>query len=391
MIIKCKSIYTECGCVDGYLKIENGKIVDILSNTTTDFIDIDYADYKILPGIFDTHNHGTHGFSVMSEEVDEEEIKGYLKGLATQGVTSVLVTCDPKLIAKVVKVSKENYVGAKIAGIHCEGPYLNRVGEKGVSNGHPDIDINFVKKMVEDSEGLLKLVAIAPELPGSDEVIEYLTKHGVRCAFAHSNCNYEETLDAFKKGITVVTHTANVMSGIHHRQMGGLGACLLDQEVYNEVICDGLHVCNPMLEIMFKLKPLEKFMMISDNVPVASIPCGSYAVKGFLDVTVDKDGYCLSDTGRICGSTKSVLFGIMNLCKNLDMKLEEVSKMASLNPSVVYGMKNKGSIKIGLDADYIVIDENFEVIETVVEGNCIYKNDEPNPINQKFIGLYKMK
>lgn len=390
MITKCKSIYTDNGLIDGYLKIEGGKIIEILPlSSYSGKIDYDYSNYKIIPGIFDTHNHGTHGFSLMDENVNEEEIKGYLKALASQGVTSVLATSEPRLIKKVVKVSKEYKDGAKIIGIHCEGPYLNRVGEKGINNGHPKIDLEFVKQMVTDGEGMLKLVAIAPEIEGSDKVIEYLTNQGVRCSFAHSDCDYEETLESFRKGISVVTHTANVMSGLHHRQMGGLGACLLNQEVYNEIICDGLHVCNPMLEIMFKLKPIDRFMMISDNVPVANMPSGSYSISGFLDVIVNNEGYCLSDTGRICGSTKSVLYGMKNLCENLKLKLESVITMASLNPCIVYGVNNKGIIKAGFDADYVVIDNNFVVIETIREGNIIYRCDKPSTMNDNFIKLYR--
>ena len=108
--------------------------------------------------------------------------------------------------------------------------------------------------MIDTAQGMLKLVAIAPEIPGAKEAIALLTSQGVRCAFAHSNAMYQETLESFQWGITVTTHTANVMAGIHHRRMGGLGACLLNDEVYNELICDGLHVANEMIELMLRVK-----------------------------------------------------------------------------------------------------------------------------------------
>ena len=164
--------------------------------------------------------------------------------------------------------------------------------------------------MVEKANGKLKLVALAAELPLASEAIKYLTDQGVRVSLAHTNCMYDEAKKAFKEGITVTTHTANVMTGIHHRNMGTLGAALLDDDVYNEVICDGKHVSNEMLEIMFRIKrdPYNKFMMVSDCSNLSGAPEGKYMMmKDFPEVNVTKDGYCLSDTGRLCGSTMPVL------------------------------------------------------------------------------------
>ncbi len=387
MIIKCRQIYTEEGVVDGYLVVEDGKFTKILPGNAAVENYVDYSDKRIIPGIFDTHNHGTMGYSLMGkEEGVEEEIKGYLKGLASQGVTSIFPTANTSIIKDVANVAKQENDGAKILGIHSEGPYLNRVGEKGVDTGHPDIDMDFVKKMVDDGEGLLRLVAIAPELPDSQKAIDYFNDHGARVAYAHSNCNYEEALKAFKNGITVSTHTANVMSGIHHRNMGGLGACLLDKEVWCEVICDGLHVRNEMLQIMFATKPFEKWMMVSDNAAIAGAPAGRYNF-GWMPVNVDERGFCLSDTGRLCGSAKPVIFGIKNLVENMNIPIETVLKMAALNPCICYGFdKEKGSIKVGKDADYVVINDNYEVLETVSEGRIVFDHKtDTHVFNTEFL------
>lgn len=384
MIIRSKNIYTEDGIVDGYLVVEGGKIKEILGSDAAVTEYEDYSEYRIIPGIFDTHNHGVMGYSLM-DSASEKDVKGYLKGLASQGVTSIFPTASTEAIKVVAKVAKEENDGAKILGIHSEGPYLNRVGEKGINTGYPEVDMDFVKKMVEDGDGLLRLVALAPEIEGTDKVIDYLTSNGIRVAYAHSDCNYQEALDSFKKGITVGTHTANVMSGIHHRNMGGLGACLLDEDLWCEVICDGLHVSTEMLEIMFKVKPYHKFMMISDNAPMAGAPVGRYNLNGWMEVNVDQQGFCLSDTGRLCGSTKPVLYGIGVLVNKLHIPLETVVQMASLNPAIVYGFEQeKGSIKKGKDADFVVIDEQYNAMCTFSEGKKIYDyqidNDLFNPV-----------
>ncbi|GAA6425298.1 N-acetylglucosamine-6-phosphate deacetylase [Dielma fastidiosa] len=393
MIIKCKRIVTEDGIVDGYLEIE-GKKIKRITQREIGPVDVDASQYRIIPGIFDTHNHGTMGYAMMSAVSDDEaNVRGYLKGLASQGVTAILPTAEFELFPVIAKVSKEENDGAKIIGIHSEGPYLNRVGEKAIDTGHPDISLDHLQAMIDAAEGTLKLVGLAPELENADKAIEFLTERGIRVAFTHSNCGYDEAIAAFRKGITVTTHTANVMSGIHHRRMGGLGACLLDPYVNNEIICDLLHVSKEMLQIMFKCKQYDKFMMISDNVPMAGAPIGRYMIDKDLAVNIDEKGYCLTDTGRLCGSTKPVLFGIRNLVEELELPLETVSKMASLNPCRVYGVGDtKGSLRVGKDADFVIISDNYQALQTYSEGRKVYDHEiDTHIFNQAFLDVMSAK
>ena len=193
MYIQSTRIVTPQGCVSGILHLEHGKIVELLDVHSPVTVDLDVQDNRILPGIIDTHNHGTLGYGAMGFEGDiEKELRGYLKGLASQGVTGVLPTTDFAGFETVAKLAEEDVDGAKVLGIHSEGPYLNRVGEKGVDTGHPDIDLDELKQNVAKAHGKLKLFAIAPELPKAREAIEYLTREGVRVAFAHSNMMVEE-------------------------------------------------------------------------------------------------------------------------------------------------------------------------------------------------------
>ena len=189
-----------------------------------------------------------------------------------------------------------------------------------------------MQQMIDDGEGYLRLVALAPELDRSRQAIRLLNQNGVRAAFAHSNQTYEEAMESFKDGISVITHTANVMAGIHHRNMGGLGAALLNDDVYNELICDGLHVRNEMIEIILRVKKdaFHKIMMISDNVNLGGLKPGRY--HGIFDsiCNITEEGFCLTDTGRLAGSAKPVLFGMRNLVKNMGIPLEKVCVMASL-------------------------------------------------------------
>lgn len=389
MIIRCRKIVSEAGIVDGYIEIEGKKIVRIADQSANLKEDLDVQDNMIIPGIFDTHNHGTCGYSPM-DNVTEENIRHYCKGLASQGVTSVLPTTTgfEEGYGIIADLSKTDIDGAKIIGIHSEGPYLNRVGEKGIDTGHPMPNVEQVKKMYEASKGTLKLMAIAPELEGATDVIHYLDSKGVRVSIAHTNATYEEALQSFKEGITVTTHTGNVMTGLHHRNMGTLGATLLNDEVNNELICDGLHIRNEMIEIFLRTKKdaFNKFMMISDNVCLCGFPEGRYHYFG-NDLNITKEGYCLTDTGRLMGSTKPVLYGMKNLVTNLHLSIELVSRMASANPCRTYGvLDHKGTLRSGKDADFAVITPDFECVMTYSEGRKVYDREvDTNVLNTAMI------
>ena len=374
MIIKSKRIVSEQGMIDGYLEVKGRIIKDIKLANVPMKCDLDVGNNRILPGFFDTHNHGTMGYSVMKNS-SEKEIKGYLKGLASQGVTSVFPTCDITIIKTLAKMSEKEQDGAKIVGIHSEGPWLNRVGEKGIKTGYPKVDIGVAQKMITDGQGKLKLVAIAPEIPGVDKLIELFLKNGIKVAFAHSDDNYEEANKHLSQGIHVATHLCNVMSGIHHRDIGGLGACLLHDEVACELICDGMHVSLPMIQLIMKTIRHDRIMMISDCTPMSGAPVGVYSGfgLGMEKIHVNEEGFVLSDTGRLCGSSKGIIYGVKELVEKLHVPIEEVVQLSSLHACKTYDLaKQKGSLKVGKDADFVIINDEYEVLSTYSEGRKIY-------------------
>lgn len=380
MKIRSERIYTEKGCEAGVLTVENG-VVTAFTPGAADPDAVDYGNLRIIPGIFDTHNHGTCGHSAggtvgFTLEQDMANIKGYLKGLASQGTVNVFPTpLGTGGIAAVAAVMEEGpQDGASILGIHSEGPWLNRVGEKGIRTGWPEVSVEAAKAMVEAGKGHLRLVALAPEIPGIQPVMDYFLSQGVTLAAAHSDNNYEQAATAYARGVTVATHTGNVMTGMHHRDVGGLGAALLNDGVECEVICDGLHVCNEMLKIYFRIKSPERFMMISDCTPLSGAPAGRY--KGFdpgMDLNVTAEGFVLSDTGRLMGSSQPVLFDIGNLVNRVGVPLETCLMMACLNPAKKYGFADrKGSIAVGKDADFVVISDDYKAQATYAMGRKVY-------------------
>ena len=392
MLIKSDRIYMEDGLKAGLLRVEDGKLIELLPETDSAEVDYDYSGLRVIPGIVDTHNHGAMGYSLMTLSLTaEEQVRGYLKAVASHGVTSVFPTADGEFIATCSRIAREPVCGARIMGIHSEGPFLNRVGENGVYTEPPKVDMRVVQQIWEDSGGLLKLMAIAPELPGSQEAVDFLRGKGVHMAFAHSNMDYADAMSAMDRGISVATHTANVMSGIHHRHMGGLGACLLHPDVQCEVICDGMHVAPEMLKLMFRIKGLDQWMMISDMTEAAGAPVGEYNFFGML-VKIDEEGFCKSDTGRLMGSTQPVVHGIKVLVEKVGLPIEQVLRMAALNAACYYGFgEQKGSLLPGKDADFAVIDEDYKVVATFVEGQKVYDRAEGAELfNQDYLNRFRI-
>lgn len=380
MLIHSKRIYMEEGCKSGYLEIE-GRCIRKFYNEEHELVaDIDYGNNRIIPGIFDTHNHGGFGYGFI-QPASKEDIQPYLKGEASFGVVNVLVTTggDENIALLADEVGRDQE-GARILGIHSEGPWGSRVGEKGINNGYPRVDFDIAKKMVADGKGYLKVVDVAPEVDHALDVIRYFVSEGVQVGMYHTNANYAQANAGVDAGVSVATHLGNVMTGLHHRDIGTLGAGLLRDEVDCEMICDGLHISLPMIQIYLKVKDHSQLMMISDNVSYAGLPEGRYkgsdenSDRAFINVT--SEGFVLSDTGRLSGSAKPVLYGIQNLVEELKVPMEECCKFFSYNPIRKYAdPQRKGSLKEGKDADFVVISDDYQAIATYSEGRKVYDRE----------------
>lgn len=394
MIIHSKRIYLEDGCKAGYLEIEDRKIKNFYPEGRDAKADIDYGNNRIIPGIFDTHNHGGFGYDFIRQS-SKEDLKNYLKAEASLGVVNTFVTTSGPvnidLLADEVGIDQD---GTRILGIHSEGPWGSRVGEKGINTGYPSVDKEVAKKMVIAGKGNLKLVDIAPEVEGALDVIKYFVSQGVNVGMYHTNANYEEANKGVDAGASVATHLGNVMTGLHHRDVGTLGACLLRDEVDCEMICDGLHISLPMIQIYLRAKNHNQLMMVSDNVLYANLPVGRYegmdkkSDRAFINIT--EDGFVLSDTGRLSGSSKSVLYGIGNLVEKLGVPMEECCKFFCYNPIRKYSDPNKkGSLKAGKDADLVVISDDYQAIATYSEGRIVFDRDNYEPIYKKSFVIEK--
>lgn len=331
---------------------------------------VDGGNQLLMPGMIDVHIHGAHNFDMM--DGTSESIQAVSKACAETGCTSFLVTSVSSSLEDLLQMIEQTKAvigkeeGAKIAGIHLEGPYLN-VEKKGMQNPaflrHPDLA--EIAAIFEVANGLIKMVTIAPELPGGLELIEFLKARDVVVAIAHSNATYEEAQVAFSKGATHITHCFNAMPVIHHRAPGLVTAALEDDTVSLQAIVDGVHLHPGIVRLMHKIKGPDKMILTTDALQAMGVGDGEYLFGGH-QVTV-KEGVARLQDGTLASSTVTMNRSLQ-FSTAFGIPLEDTIKMATLTPATILGMTDVGQITEGFQADLVLVDEAFNVLKTWING-----------------------
>lgn len=356
------------------LEIRDGQILSMGPNLTGDDR-LDLSGAWILPGFIDTHIHGAYGTRVTDPDPDLSQITRFE---ATQGVTGIALTTGSSAFDDLLRQfafiaqAAPRCEGAQIWGIHAEGPYLN-TEKKGAMNPKNLIrpDPEGLDRLIAAAGGLLKLITIAPEIPGGPELIRYAAQKGLTVSLGHTNATCEQATAGILSGATQATHTFNAMRSLHHREPGILGAILTDDRITCEMICDHVHLHPTILQMIFRLKGPEKINIISDSGHAAGLNISEFTVDGITRYV--KDGVARLADGTIAGSTRTVLDGVRNLLQS-GIPMGQVSRMASLNPARTLKIDRiTGSIEPGKQADLVVLDENYNVMYTFVNGKPVYK------------------
>lgn len=356
------------------IRVTGDKITEIGDGLEGDDI-IDVKGNYILPGFIDTHIHGAYGVRIDDAVGDHNKIT---KFEATQGVTSIAITTDTAEFGKILEqleratVLSKTCQGTKIAAIHAEGPFLSQ-SRKGAMS--PEFilmpDKEKLDRMIDAGGGMLKLITIAPDNDGSIEFIKYASERGLTVSMGHTDADFETAQAAINAGATQLTHTFNAMRPLNHREPGILGAALTTAGVKCEVICDYIHLHPAIIKMIYNIKGADKINMISDSGTAAGIDVSEFEVDGVKRYV--KDGVVRLADGTIAGSARTLLDGVKNLVSS-GIPLEDVSKMASLNPAKTLRLDNTiGSIDIGKLADLVVLDKNLNVEYTFINGNCEYR------------------
>ncbi|TVY05398.1 N-acetylglucosamine-6-phosphate deacetylase [Paenibacillus cremeus] len=327
--------------------------------------------HLLIPGMIDVHIHGANGFDMM--DGTEESIQQVSQACAATGCTSFLVTSVSSTIEDLLAMIRSvkrvigHEAGARIAGIHLEGPYLNKA-RKGMQNEkflrHPDV--KEIQEIFEEANGLIRMVTIAPELPGAMELISFLKKQGVIVSVAHSDATYDEAKQAFAAGASHVTHCFNGMRPIHHRDPGLVVAAFEEAHVSLQAIVDGIHLHPAIIRLMHRLKGPDGIVLITDALQAMGLGDGSYMFGGHhVKVT---DGVARLEDGTLASSTVT-MNEALRLTIEYGISLADAVQMASTTPAHILGLEARGRIAAGLDADLVLLDDQFNVIWTMIKGN----------------------
>ncbi len=335
------------------IKIENGVIKSVDENVKVG--NFDANGNTVIAGLVDVHTHGIGGVDTM--DCDFESL---CKTYAEAGTTAFLpttMTLSTKSLKKVCE-TKSDFLGAKVLGIHLEGPYISK-NKKGAQNEE------FIKNpsLEEFSQFKnVKMITVAPEKEGSEQFIKEVSKSCV-VSLGHTECDYETADKAIKSGAKCVTHLFNAMPPLNHRDTSLAGAAI-DDDIYVQVICDGLHICKSMINIIFKLFSTDKIVFISDSLNMVGCPDGLYS-SGGLDVYL-KNGEARLENGTLAGSCVT-LWQCVKKAVEFGIPFEVAVKCASENGAKLLGVK-KGKIEEGYDADLLVIDESLNIKNVIIDG-----------------------
>ncbi|MFV0246714.1 MAG: N-acetylglucosamine-6-phosphate deacetylase [Mycoplasmatales bacterium] len=343
------------------LLINNGKVSFKEGNSISIS---DNAEY-IVPGFIDQHIHGAMGIDTM----DHEKLDIFSKTLLKEGTTSFVPTTMTAPIDKVEEVidyvhsfSKE-CDGANILGVNVEGPFLDQK-YKGAQNGKyiavPTIeDIDRLNK-----DNFIRIITMAPE-HDENNTIKYMASKGITVSLGHSGASTTVGNKALEDGANCFTHLYNGMSGFNHREPG-LVVSALGSDAYVELISDGIHVHPEVLKYTYKTKGYEKCILVTDAVRAKAMENGEYELGGQVIIKGDND--VRLENGSLAGSILTLNNAVKNIIEFTDCTKEEAFKMASLNPALNLGIKNKGILEEGYDFDVTVLDKDFNVLQVFVNG-----------------------
>lgn len=327
----------------------------------------------LAPAFFDVHIHGCGGHDSM--EATESALSGMGRFLAQRGVgaycaTTVTAPLDTLLhslsgLAKLIPAPLE---GARPVGIHLEGPFLSphKRGAHAESQLLPP-SVSLFDRMWQAAEGTIRVMTIAPELPGAEETIAHAARLGVRISLGHSNAGSEAARRGVRAGGVTATHTFNAMRALDHRDPGILGEVLTNDALFAEIICDGMHVDPAAVRLFWKAKGVDRAMLMTDAMAGTGMGDGRYQL-GDLEVRVE-NGRCVIGENTLAGSTLTMDRAVQNFMAFTGADLSDAVRLASRNPARMVGLGDQiGTLEPGRSADIAVLSQKNELVETFLRG-----------------------
>lgn len=369
-------VLTEDGLRPADLVIENGAVAAV-EPPSGGGGDLDASGLTVLPGFLDIHTHGGNGVDVNA--ADAEGLRTIGRFFASQGTTgwlcSILTDTEEKTlwcIEQAKQVIGHPYDGAALLGIHLEGPCL-AAEYKGAMPEHllmKRADIEFFRRCQAAAEGNIRYVTLSPEIDGVPELIPQLRELGITVAIGHSGAGYDQAMDCIRAGAAAGTHVGNAMRLFHQHEPAIFGA-IMETDVYCETICDGLHLHPGTVRMYLHAKGWDRVVAITDSIMAAGLPDGAYKL-GVNDVEVVNGDAKLAGGGARAGSTLTQARALRNLVGWTGRPAHEACRLMTANPAALLGFEKKGAIAPGMDADFVLLDQELQVCATVVGGRTVY-------------------
>lgn len=386
-------IVTETEVIDGWLSVDDDGRIAAVEDRPSGMPILDYQQDWLFPGLIDPHLHGFMGWNA-SKTTDETQILNMADALLWAGVTACVPSCISSAVmlenVRALHAAKTHQKhGAEILGLYMEGPFYNPEYNGGTPIQYfKEPTVDQALKYYEAAEGDLISLGLAPELPGAMEVIAALSSRGVHVGIAHTGADYHQTIAAIDAGCQIATHSFNAMRSLHHREVGVIGAILLDQRIYNEINCDFIHVCPQMIEILLAMKSRDKILMMTDNDSMTGMPPGDYLIGDVIE-RLESGGKIVLPDGTIYGSGRTLLQDVFNLIEVLNIPVPQAAAMASLNTAQFLNVQDRlGSLKAGKQADFLVVDDQHQCRATFQKGALVCTAEKRSQLlNPEFMKL----
>ncbi len=383
LLILGGTVLTPAGpLVDGAVRIRDGRLADVGPRNEVrprgeQILEVEGG--LVGPGLIDIHVHGGGGVDLLRADLDGlRELTRHWVKLGTTGLLATFATAPHDRLCAAIHtvadyVRAQTDTGARVLGVHLEGPYLSRD-----KRGAQDPNALRLPSLAELDEltaiapGLIRLVSIAPELPGALDAIRWLRSRNVAVAIGHTNASYDQARAGFRAGASHAIHAFNGMRGLHHREPGAIGAALTE-DVTTELICDGHHVHPAVAGLVVALKGPERTVLVTDAMYAQGQPDGPYTRADGRPVSV-AHGVCRLEDGTLAGSLLSLDAAVRNLVAWTGISATHAIHMASRNPARVIGLSEElGSIAPGARADLVIWNQELVPILAIVGGNVVHR------------------
>jgi N-acetylglucosamine-6-phosphate deacetylase len=319
----------------------------------------DYEKKMAVPGFIDIHLHGGGGVDFLDSSPDSivKALKIHLNNGTTSLLPSIMTTSHNHAldaIRTIIDIKRSIPDIPDIIGLNLEGPYISM--EKSGAHRTQYIrkpSLTEVQEYIRASEGNIRIMTVAPEIEGASDIIHFLSKQNIIPSAGHTNANYEQIQQAVNSGVRLATHLFNAMRGIAHREPGAVGALLVNDDVYTEAVADGIHIHPSILDLITRVKPIEKVILVTDASKYYGISQGASYTRD----------------GKLFGSTTALSLALKNMAQFTALPFEKILRMVTINPAKLLRIESqKGGLKRGSDADIVILDREMNLSYVFFRG-----------------------